>query len=152
MPFPPPGCPPGFPPPQFKASQYLGQAQPTGFPTIVQGNGGGVGGRGGEEEAHVLARSEDVWEENVGLEVSVVQLRARHNHLLAVKARLQALNPLTLGPMAPAPSAPLEGTQLEVGDEVALHEEVGLEEEVVEQMVGEFPMEQAAMEAPLHIV
>ena len=63
-----------------------------------------------------------------------------------MKARLLALNSLTLGSTDPAPSAPLEGTPLEEGDEVVLPEDVRLEEEVVEQMVGEVPMEHVVVE------
>merc|ERR1719210_2202621 len=62
--------------------------------------------------ASLLSSLHQLREENLGLEDSVDRLIARRDHLLAVRARLLALNSLTLGSMAqesrsrdPPPSA-----------------------------------------------
>ena len=128
--------------------QHLDQTHRTGPTTIVQGYGRGVGGKGGEKEADVLARSQELKEENGRLEVDVDRLTARRDHLRAAKARNQGLNLHAMGFMAPDPSALWEGTQLEEEDDATLPDEAHLEEEVVEQMAREVPIEQAATEAP----
>merc|ERR1712226_301900 len=66
--------------------------------------------------ASLLSSLHQLREENLGLEDSVDRLIARRDHLLAVRARLLALNSLTLGSMAqegrsrdaapPPPAAP----------------------------------------------
>jgi hypothetical protein len=51
--------------------------------------------------ASLLSSLHQLREENLGLEDSVDRLIARRDHLLAVRARLLALNSLTLGPLGP---------------------------------------------------